>query len=212
MHQTRNITVLRDSINNLGERDREFAISLVQQAGRRGLSDKQWAWVETLAKRATGQREERPSAEIGDMSGILAIFDKAAEKLQYPAIVLAVQGDDLIDPDLYRLTRAGAKARAPGTINVTAYERNDKGERDWFGRIDLKGRWEMSAKAAPAKAKSLLPELRAFAADPVTGAKKSARLTGRCCFCHLALKDERSTAVGYGSTCAANYGLPWGAK
>ena len=35
-------------------------------------------------------------------------------------------------------------------------------------------------------------------------------LTGRCVFCSRKLTDERSIEVGYGQTCAAREGLPWG--
>jgi hypothetical protein len=37
-------------------------------------------------------------------------------------------------------------------------------------------------------------------------------LMDKCCFCNKLLSDERSAAVGYGHTCATNWGLPWGAK
>ena len=53
--------------------------------------------------------------------------------------------------------------------------------------------------------------LTRFAADPAKVASEHGALTGSCCFCNKALKDERSTQVGYGSTCAKHYGLPWGA-
>lgn len=33
---------------------------------------------------------------------------------------------------------------------------------------------------------------------------------GACVYCHRALSDTRSTAVGYGAECAGNHGLPWG--
>lgn len=36
------------------------------------------------------------------------------------------------------------------------------------------------------------------------------KLTGTCVYCALKLTDERSLSVGYGPTCAANNGLPWG--
>ena len=52
--------------------------------------------------------------------------------------------------------------------------------------------------------------LQRLAADPAGVASKYGKMTGRCCFCHLQLTDAKSLAVGYGKTCAKNYGLPWG--
>jgi hypothetical protein len=68
------------------------------------------------------------------------------------------------------------------------------------------------SNAANGRTEAITARLRAFAAEPARVAKDSARLTGRCCFCNLALKDERSTAVGYGATCADHFGLPWGER
>src|SRR4051794_7329117 len=47
---------------------------------------------------------------------------------------------------------------------------------------------------------------------PAGFAREHGRLTGRCCFCNQALCDERSTAAGYGETCARHFSLPWGEK
>jgi hypothetical protein len=56
---------------------------------------------------------------------------------------------------------------------------------------------------------------RAILADivrPIT-ADEAARFGhdhGECVYCARHLSDDRSVAVGYGATCAKNYGLPWG--
>jgi hypothetical protein len=57
-----------------------------------------------------------------------------------------------------------------------------------------------------------LMEETELAQHPAETAAKNGKLTGNCCFCTSALTDKRSTEVGYGPTCAANYGLPWGSK
>jgi hypothetical protein len=159
--------------------------------------------------------DTRPEAQtVGDLAGMLALFDKARAHLKRPAIVLAV-------PDLWehgrngqhytvRLSIAGERARVPGSITVLDGERTEEG-RDWLGRILRDGTYQPS-NAANGRTEAITARLRAFAAEPARIAKDSARLTGRCCFCNLALKDERSTAVGYGATCADHFGLPWGER
>jgi hypothetical protein len=160
--------------------------------------------------------DTRPQAQaVGDLAGVLALFDKAREHLKRPAIVLAVP--ELAPPGAaniglwtIRLSIAGDKARVPGSITVLDGERTEEG-RDWFGRILRDGTYQPS-NAANGRTEAITARLRAFAAEPAKIAKDSARLTGRCCFCNLALKDERSTAVGYGATCADHFGLPWGER
>jgi hypothetical protein len=52
----------------------------------------------------------------------------------------------------------------------------------------------------------LTPEMALTAED----AHEFGDLYGECCFCGLALTDERSISAGYGPTCASKHGLPWG--
>lgn len=151
---------------------------------------------------------ERRASNVGDMSGILALFDKARRHLKHPAIVLGIPalGDMLV-----RINVAGNRARVPGSLNVTS-ERDDAGERDWYGRILKAGSFEPSRACLPHMLDAMVARLRDFAARPAEVAAEHGRLTGRCCFCNRHLEDERSTAVGYGPVCADHYGLPWGAN
>jgi hypothetical protein len=144
-----------------------------------------------------------PTQTVGDLSGILAIFNTARQHLKHPAIVL----------DGFRVARAGDSAREPGSLTITSVERthtdrfgNDA--RDWYGRVSLDGTFQ-PARQAPS---DLGEKLRAFAADPAGVAAAYGHLHGRCCFCNTALTDERSTSVGYGPICADHFGLPWGAR
>jgi hypothetical protein len=154
-------------------------------------------------------RQNPEARSVGDLSGITALFAKAAEHLRYPAIVLSVPGAVGV-ATLIRLSVAGERARVPGSITVTEGERGDDG-RAWLGRVLLDGTYQ-PAQAANGRTEAITARLRAFAAEPAKVAADHGRLTGRCCFCNIALKDERSTAVGYGATCASHYGLPWGEK
>jgi hypothetical protein len=160
------------------------------------------------------QNPEARAQRIGDLSALLALFDKARERLQYPAIVLSVPeiaptGAQAVGVWTVRISVAGERARVPGSLTVTEGERGDEG-RDWLGRVTRDGTYTPSNKAN-GRTEAITKRLRDFAANPAKVAAEHGRLTGRCCFCHLKLSDERSTAVGYGATCASNYGLPWGA-
>lgn len=202
---------LRDNIANLVIRDQSFASSLLGQLDRKGLSNSQLYWLNKLAEKAAGVPEpERAKTQVGNLKGVMELFNKAQQHLKFPAIVLAVRNSFPIDPDRrdvydeYRLSVAGDRARVPGSINVT------DSNKVWYGRILQTGEFEASPRdVAPS---NLIPGLARFASDPVNVAKESGMLTGRCCFCNISLTDERSTEVGYGPICAKHYGLPWGSK
>lgn len=194
---------LRDNIANLTVRDQSFAQSLLGQLDRRGLSNSQLYWLNKLAEKATAAPEpERDKTKVGDLKGVMDLFDKAKKHLNFPKIVLAIRLD--ADYTEYRLSVAGDKARVPGSINVTNIDKPST----WYGRILVTGEFEASPRdATPAE---LIPGLTRFAAEPAKIASESGRLTGNCCFCNKALTDERSTEVGYGPICAKHYDLPWG--
>lgn len=151
-------------------------------------------------------RAERPTAQVGAMSGILALFAKATRNLKRPAIVLGVPAiGDLFS---IRLSIAGPQAKVPGSITVCDGTKDPDGQRPWYGRVTLDGVFQPSRDCPSMNA--MAARLSAFSADPVGVAGEHGRLTGRCCFCNRGLEDERSTAVGYGPVCAENYDLPWG--
>ena len=148
---------------------------------------------------ATAPRAPAPAAQtVGDLSRIIAMFDRAQTHLRMPAIVL----------DGFRVNIAGQRAREPGCLTITSAERAGDGRRTWLGRVTRAGQFEPS-RVAPA---TLGEQLRRFAADPAGVAAEYGRLHGKCCFCRRSLTDERSTAVGYGPDCAENFGLPWGSR
>lgn len=195
-------------LDRLGERDRAFALSLLGQLNDRGLlSRRQWYWVEQLAVRATETVAPAPLAEVGDLAGVYQLFAQAQAHLKRPAIVLQMAGNGAGE---LRLTVAGERAKAPGSINVASPGRF--GENIWYGRVHQDGKFETARKLqGDPRMASITALLTAFAADPAKVAAEHGKLTGRCCFCNLPLKDARSTAVGYGKICARHYGLPWGA-
>ncbi|HZV20878.1 MAG TPA: DUF6011 domain-containing protein [Hyphomicrobiales bacterium] len=201
MRLNASIEALKSAVPQLSPSDQCFANDLLYSFHNRGkLSEKQWFWVDKLAKRASEPKPERIKTKVGDLAGVLDLFAKAKRKLKRPAIVLSVA-----DLGEIRICVAGETARVPGSLNVK--DNAPWGEGNWYGRILLDGHFEASPKVeTPAP---LLPKLKAFAAEPAKVAAEHGRLTGRCCFCGTALTDERSTAVGYGKTCSLNWGLPY---
>lgn len=195
--------------DKLPPRDADFAQAVIGTIRRKGVgaSEKQRAVLEKFAAVITGDRPTQPSqtrqeVPIGDFAPIMALFDTALERLKRPAITLNMAGLDI------KLSVASERASRPGTINV-AEPSERMGERDrWFGRILKNGHFEVSPRENIPQ--GLIAGLTRFAADPPGVAAEYGRLTGKCCFCNRALEDERSTRVGYGPTCADNYGMPWG--
>jgi hypothetical protein len=180
---------------------RGFAQSLIDQGATRPLSDKQMFWVNKLIEDVAKPAAVR--VNVGDLTAINELFDKAREHLKFPAIVMSVPVANMT----IRINVAGTGARFPGSLNVTSGEKPAPDDRRaWFGRVHKDGTYEPTGNADPAIAE----RLTAFATDPAGVAAEHGRLTGRCCFCNLHLSDERSTAVGYGKTCARHFGLSWG--
>lgn len=153
---------------------------------------------------AVAQAAKSASTQVGDLSGVLALFAKAKEHLKHPAVVLSVPG---VAGLAIRLSVAGPRARVPGSITVLDAEKGIDG-RDWFGRILTDGTYQPS-NSANGRTEAITARLREFASDPAKVAAEHGKLTGNCCFCNRGLQDERSTAVGYGPVCAVHYGLPW---
>jgi Family of unknown function (DUF6011) len=169
-------------------------------------------WGDALWSIVRQERAPQAQAAVGDLGGVLALFAKAKTHLKRPAILLSVPEADTS----IRLTIAGPKAKVPGSLTVTTGEyttTNDYGEpaRDWLGRVTVEGVYQ-PARAANGRTEAIARRLGELAQDPAKVAAEHGKLTGRCCFCNRALSDERSTAVGYGQTCAEHYGVAWGGK
>lgn len=196
------VNTLREALPRLSPKDQAFAEDLLRAEERWGsLTPRQDTWASKLIARAnTPPAEAKP---VGDLKGVLALFNRARERLKHPAVVLQV-------PQLgeVRISVAGERARFPGSLNVTSNGPFDS--RTFYGRVKLDGGFEQSNRATVPDA--LVSHLRRFAEHPAEVAAEHGKLTGACCFCNTPLTDERSTAVGYGPTCAANYGLPWGGR
>ena len=95
------------------------------------------------------------------------------------------------------LSLAGARSQTPGAVNVFY-----GGE--WTGRITPEGHVHGRLRGEM----GLLEVLAAVAINPAKVAQEYGRMTCKCSFCNLPLKDEGSTEVGYGPVCAGKWGLP----
>jgi uncharacterized protein DUF6011 len=176
----------------------DFPRDLARKAlmGRR-LSEAQLAWLFRMAQEGPRKAE---TANVGDMTGTVALFQTAKARVKWPRVRLAVDGLPVV------LSMAGPKSKYAGQINVTDGGRF--GDNVWYGRIDLTGTYTKGRAATDA----VTALLTRFAADPAGVAAEQGRLSGFCCFCGLQLTDDRSLAMGYGPVCADKFGLPWGTE
>lgn len=198
---------------------REFAQNIIRRADYRPPSDKEMYWVNKLVADALSPAPAPAPAQIGDLSGILALFSTARQHLKFPAITLGVPAASLA----VRINVAGPSAKFPGTLNVVKSERDEvTGRRDWYGRVKLNGAYEPAQKASEISA-AITARLVEFAANPARVAAEHGKLNGVCCFCGLTLGPRpgstkpsatalKSLAVGYGKDCAEHFGLPWGER
>lgn len=199
------VRALSAGMKTLSEGDKRFATSLLDGFQKYGsFTDKQLFWVDKLIERiGAGGQVQTTTEAVGDLAGIYALFNTAKAHLKFPAIVLGYQrGHETRE---LKITVATVKSSIPGALNV-----KDDEDGRWYGRVHPDGTFEHSRRDPPPSGLTQL--LKAFAADPAKVAGEHGHLTGRCCFCNRKLADERSTAVGYGETCAEHFGLPWGAK
>ena len=117
------------------------------------------------------------------------------QRLRNPRIRFRIDGKN------YQLLWAGKDSSMPGTVNVV------REDQTWMGRIHKDGTFHPSRRISSHVSDRVSDALFEFDHDPEMLARAYGQRTGRCCFCHLPLRDERSVAAGYGAICASNYGL-----
>ena len=200
------IATLKENLDVLPGDTKQFAQSLVRQFEKKGsLSEKQWPWVAKLIEQAecVGVPDfTKETVVLGEFSGVIALFDKAKQHLKYPRIMLA-----LPDGSPVGLSVAGPNSKYAGMVCVT--DGQPYGSNKWYGPIAKNGSWDPAPKAEPIK-DALTKLLAKLAQNPARVAAEHGKLTGRCCFCHSTLTEEKSTDVGYGPVCAKRFGLKWG--
>ncbi len=195
--QAPQVAALQAVMGSMSARDAEFAGSLVTNFYRFGrLSDKQFAWVDTLTQRVTNPAPAAPAAVQVNVQQIQAMFDRAGRTLKRIKVKLqSVEGQPVA------FGRAGPASKYAGQILVT--DGGPFGANKYFGRIDINGDFHATRQAGA----DVLALVQEFAAEPEATAGKYGRLTGACSFCNHGLKDSRSTELGYGPVCAKRFGL-----
>jgi hypothetical protein len=202
------IQTLAEGVTLLQKADQNFARDLVSQHTKKGyLSEKQWEWVERFldAVECVGVPDfTKEFMQVGDMHGVMALFTKAKEHLKHPKIVLQTKGGQKV-----ALALAGPQSKHHGSVVVTdgaGYPFNK-----FFDVVSPEGLWGPSKSLQAQDIKDDLTHiLSQLAKCPAAVASHYGALTGNCCFCNTKLTDPKTTSVGYGPTCAKQWGLPWG--
>lgn len=170
------------------------------------LADKAWK-----IQNATPIETSPKMLGSGPLYGLIELFATASKNLKYPAFVLNLPDDGTsmnagFAATVIRLTRAGPKAKHPGSINVVR-----KNDDTFLGRIHVDGTFEEAPwlDQKVVLKSQLLMRLNGMATAPASTAASYGKLTGKCCFCASELSDPKSTAIGYGKKCAQHYGLPY---
>ena len=140
-----------------------------------------------------------PAALTIQPAKLFRMFGVAREHLKYPKV--HIHNSD-VPMFLYV---AGERSSTPGALQVIR-----QSDKEWLGRINLDGAVDLSKKLSPKLKSQVVELLEAFAADPAGYATLHGQQTGHCCFCGRGLEDYRSVSMGYGPTCAGNFGMPWG--
>lgn len=185
------VDMLKAKLDSFYKKD--FPQAMIE-AGEKSPSEAQMFWLHKLALQESKPKQE-PKCDIST-EGIMKMFEKAKKHIKRPSIVLDFHGDEI------KISLAGEASRYKGQIMVASPEFGQA----YYGRIDQNGKYFAGRDSDEKVTKFLI----SFASNPEEVAAEHGRLTGKCCFCNRGLKDERSTSVGYGKTCAENYGLQWG--
>lgn len=185
---------LAANVGNLSAKDKEFASSLLSQAQSRELSPKQMHWVNVLNERAVGVKPEARGEEVGDMAGILGLFNKAKESgLTRIALLMQTASGQTL-----RLTMA-----RDGGVNVKT--RGSFEEATYFGKVTTAGKFQPHHSTQ--QPTDLLTALKELAANPTEVARAYGRKTGACCCCGRELTNHESIELGIGPICADKWGL-----
>lgn len=122
---------------------------------------------------------------------------QATGKIKYPMIFLASK---------YDLTLT--KGNKP-FINLTNGQKYGTPENEWYGRLFMDGKLQFAAGMPQSDMTLITDILEVYNENPALFAKVTSEQTGNCSFCKKSLTHPVSLSVGYGPTCARNYGLPW---
>ena len=185
-----------------GEINHRIMSDIVTRASWYRLSDKQinlLCSIEAEFDDPSRRKQTPKPVSVGSLSALVELLKTAGKHLKWPSFRIAIDAEDEVVISRAKGKNAGwLYVKSPGGYNNNTY----------YGKVNEAGEFLGSRASSPAIEQALVR----FSADPAGVASEYGRLHGKCCFCNLPLKDERSTTVGYGKTCSKHYGLPWGAK
>jgi len=181
---------------DLNPRDKKFADSLTAQyLQTKGLSPKQWEWVNTLANRV---RKAEPI--YGDFNALHVMFQLAGEHLKFPKVRLLTSKNTFVQLNFKAKTK---------DIDIYRDGWQGHGYRKFVG-------WIRNNQLVPYREDRLTDDIRTviqeLALDPIGTAKAMAGKLGSCMYCLQRLSNHESKSRGYGPVCAQHYGLPWDIK
>jgi hypothetical protein len=171
-----------EALNLIKDVKSNFHMSLTNQAKKKGLSDKQWAWVHYLAKEETDKNKSVCSLEFDQIWDAL----HKPTKLQNPSfLVNTIKFAIPYKQDMKHLVAVICDGVFMGYVN-------DKFE--FFGKKDIL---------------DFVQEIEYINSDFVKAVKEHGEKNGTCCFCRKKLSTPDSLHNGYGKTCATHYGMPY---
>lgn len=205
---------LEQNQEKIPKNDISFFQSVLSQFHRKGLSEKQFYWMQKFYWRildddmaiAPTAVSAAPSVHWTDQynyMNLTRMIIKAAETLSYPKITLAVPED-----------RYGTEIEFLKNQHFPNPAIRVKGGRNYVevsaatGKIVLHPKFDIFVSQHIWK--PYFDFFQTFNDDPVEGAKLQGKIKSACCFCNRELTTPESVTAGYGPICADKYGLPWG--
>lgn len=192
------LQTLIDHKEELDERGKSFATSLIDNFTVGGsLSYKQWEWVYKLAEQAKGIEPI-----YGSFNPILVMFRIAGSNdngasLKLPKIRLMTKDDIYVQLNF--------DPKDTNTIKIYRDGWAGHGYRKFAGQI----KDNMILPYTDRMTDSMKLLLQELALDPLKTAKAMASKLNICMYCGQRLADKKSKDLGYGKTCAKNWGLKY---
>ena len=225
---TNSIALLKSNIDQLSDRSKSFAESLIKQAERKGsLSPKQMPYLNSLIADAVKSASRpivfksakvatpKPVNEVTTMTGFEAVVEMmtaAHDTLQVCRLRIHTEnlGQIVFKSEKVRTSSWGAPSVYAPTPLITV-ERN-KVVLGTIDRATSVGTFNTLNGRRATYFTNVEADIDAFRQDPIGVMTAHGKKTGNCCFCGRDLTDHRSTAHGYGPICAKKFSLVWDSK
>lgn len=181
--------------------DRKFAEGLIKKgSSERGIREVSYTKVDRLWRDACRRAVLTPRERevVGVPHKVVALLEKAARSQPDPIIAYYRHGQGVA------LKGVPKTSKLPGILDVSAAE-----DGRWFGRVTPGGDFVKAREMRPDEVDQGIAMMLEFSRDPKAAAKRSARETGRCCFCDSGLDEPEDVDRGWHGRCAHTWGLPF---